>query len=98
MSQKGNNQYDARRHYLGVHTLDQIAEYGATAVARRRRVLYMVIRPNGHVRMVPDDLLEDDTGRGVVGRFTRTSTKEEVLEKLHLFLEQNPSYAAPEQA
>jgi hypothetical protein len=89
------NQYEANVRYLFRHSLEEIAAYARGRMARGRAAMVLFVRPDGRVRLMRSEMLEDDTGRGVVGYFTRSHDVPHIVDKLNHFIETNQEYLQP---
>lgn len=90
MSKKGNNQHE--RKSIHTHSLHEIADYARDARVKRRGAMVLFIKPDGTVRAMREDLLEDDSGKGVVCSLCITDTTGSILEKLIAFTEREQAY------
>lgn len=70
----------------------EIAEQVHGRIQRSRGTMAVFIRPDGRVRILRDEMLEDDTGRGVAGHFNGRHSIEHIRSMLELFLAHNQAY------
>lgn len=77
---------------IHTHTIRELAEYAHGRMQKVYGMMVIFIRPDGRVRVIKDDLLEDDTGVGVVGRFYKSHSVEQIEEKLSTFITNNAEY------
>ena len=87
-----SNQYMAALPHVLRETPQEVADYVHARLSRGRGTMVMLVRPDGRVRVIRDEMLEDDTGRGVVGHFTKQHSAEHIRQKLEEFVAKNLGY------
>ena len=87
-----SNQYMAAQPNVLRMPAPEVAAFVHARLQRGRGTMVFFVRPDGRVRIMRDEMLEDDTGRGVVGYFTKAHTAQAIQEKLDVFLQNNQVY------
>jgi hypothetical protein len=81
---------------IHTNTPDEIVQYFQDRCGKGRGVMVLFVRPDGRVRIMRDELLEDSTGRGVVGHFGRHHGPDHIKAKLAQFQANNQKYLSAE--
>lgn len=89
---KARNQFSAGFKYITHDSLEDIAHYVRSRIEKGRGTMVVRIRDDGRVQVLRDDLLEDDSGKGVVGHFMKRHQVPDIIAKLEVFQARFPEY------